>query len=136
VVPTQCPEPAPEKVRDGIAQFDPQALARLNRWGGEQLVREMTALFRAEVPVRLHAAREAVSTGQSADLYRAAHSLKSSCAQLGAVRMTALTERVETLSAQGTLDGIDALLDRLDEEFASVTAWLESGLDSATEVEP
>ena len=107
---------------DDIPLVDPQAFARLNRWGGPGLIHEMTALFRAEVPARLMAAREATRDRQCEGAERAAHSLKSSCAQLGAVRMRALAEQAEVLSGQGTLDPVGPLLDRLEEEFVS---WLD-----------
>jgi histidine phosphotransfer protein HptB len=110
---------------DDIPQADPQALARLHRWGGDKLPRDMAALFRTEVPARLRAAREATSQGNCDGAERAAHSLKSTCAQLGAVRMRALADKVEILSAQGHLDPLSALLDRLEQEFVSFTHWLD-----------
>ena len=106
-----------------IPRADPLALARLNRWGGDKLVAEMGALFRREVPTRIGAARRAVHEGHCEAAERAAHSLKSSCAQLGALRMRALAEQVEILSSQRTLGPVTALLDRLEGEF---TAWLDS----------
>ena len=111
---------------EDIPRADPHALARLNRWGGDKLVREIAALFRTEVPVRLVAAWEAVNAGHCAGAEQAAHSLKSSCAQVGAQRMRALAEEVEILSAQGTLAPVSALLDLLNQEFDSFTEWLDA----------
>ena len=122
-------------ILDNIPRTDPQALARLNRWGGDKLIREMTALFRTEVPTRLLAAREAVRDGQCVAAERAAHSLKSSCAQLGAARMRALSERVEVLSAAGTLGSVGALLDLLEQEFADFKEWLDRSANGVPEVE-
>ena len=106
-----------------IPRADPLALARLNRWGGDKLVSEMRALFHREVPTRIRAARGAVREGSCDAAERAAHSLKSSCAQLGALRMRALAEEIEVLSSQRSLGPVTALLDRLEDEF---TAWLDS----------
>lgn len=122
-------------ILDNIPRTDPQALARLNRWGGDKLIREMTALFRTEVPTRLLAAREAVREGQCVAAEQAAHSLKSSCAQLGAARMRALSERVEVLSAAGTLGAVGALLDLLEQEFADFKEWLDRSANGVPEVE-
>ena len=108
-----------------IPRTDPQALARLNRWGGDELIRDLAALFRTEVAARLLAAREATRQGNCDGAERAAHSLKSSCAHLGAARMQALAEEVERLSVQGTLDGVGTLLDLLDREFVSFKEWLD-----------
>ena len=122
-------------ITNDIPLSDPQAFARLNRWGGEKLIREMTALFRTEVPARLVAAREAVKAGECVTAERAAHSLKSSCAQLGAPRMRALSEQVEILSAQGTLQPVSALLDLLDQEFANFKEWLDAATIDVSEAE-
>ena len=104
---------------------DPQALARLHRWGGAKLIQEMAALFRSEAPTRLLIARQATCRGDVDAVERAAHSLKSTCAQLGATRMHALAHQAEMLSAQGRLDDIGALLDHLERELVAFQEWLD-----------
>ena len=104
---------------------DLQAIARLHKWGGEALVREITAIFLREAPKRLLAARQAASVGECVATERAAHSLKSSSAQLGAPRMQHISERIEILAAQGQLDPVSSLIDALETEFARFVAWMD-----------
>ena len=120
---------------DDIPRGDLQALARLNRWGGEKLIQQMAALFRTEVPTRLLAIRGAVKAGDCVAAEKAAHSLKSSCAQLGAARMRVLAEGVEVLAAAGTLDTVSATVDVMEQEFAGFTDWLDETANAAPEVE-
>jgi two-component system sensor histidine kinase/response regulator len=115
---------------------DPRALVRLHRWGGEKLVREMVALFNSHVPVRLIAARQAAVQGDGPSAAREAHSLKSSCAQLGAVRMRAICEQVERLAADGNLDATPSLVDTLDIEFATFRTWLDRATHDLAELNP
>lgn len=103
---------------------DREALARLERFGGAKLLGEMVTLFLAGAPQRIGSAREAVQRGDAAAAELALHSLKSSAAQLGAVRLQQLSERGERAARAGTLDEVDALLPHLDEEFGHVRTWL------------
>ena len=113
--------------RDGfdVSTGDLEAISRLRKWGGEKLVHEMAILFKREAPKRIRAAHQAARNGHCLASERAAHSLKSSSAQLGAVRMHATCEQMEHLAAGGHLDQIPALLHRLEHEFESFTAWLD-----------
>jgi HPt (histidine-containing phosphotransfer) domain-containing protein len=104
---------------------DPRALARLRKWGGDRLILEMAALFMTEVPARMQAAARAASRGERIEAQRAAHSLKSSCAQLGAARMRAICEQLESVAGQENPQSIVSLIHMLEDEFASFTAWLD-----------
>jgi HPt (histidine-containing phosphotransfer) domain-containing protein len=106
-----------------IGAFD--VIARVHSWGGEQLVAELTAIFREEVPRRMQFARAATRSGEASALEHAAHSLKSSCGQLGAARMHAICDEVETRAATGSIEGAAALLDLLEHEFVTFNNWLD-----------
>jgi HPt (histidine-containing phosphotransfer) domain-containing protein len=120
-------EAAPRHASPG----DSQALARIRMWGGERLVRDLTELFLAQVPQRVAAAREGIRTGNAAEVERAAHSLKSSCGQLGAVAMQGICTRIEGLAAQGALPPIPEMLDELESEFARYLDWLSTATQGA-----
>ena len=110
-----------------LPALDPEALDRLKRFGGGKLLREMIALFLVAAPERLAAASAGVETGNTSEMEMALHSLKSSSAQLGALRMQRLSERGELLARSGSSDVIDpvrALVKDLEEEFVHVRAWL------------
>ena len=87
---------------------DVQALARLQKWGGEALVREVTAIFLTDAPKRLLAARQAASVADCVETGRAAHSLKSSSAHVGAPRMCQISEEIELLAHRCAGDRVPA----------------------------
>jgi two-component system, sensor histidine kinase and response regulator len=103
---------------------DPAALDRLKRFGGDKLLREMIALFLVAAPERLESARRAGAAADPGGVEQALHSLKSSSAQLGAMRMQRLSEQGEHRARGGSVDGLGTLLAELDDEHARVRQWL------------
>ena len=57
------------------------------------------------------------------------HSLKSSAAQLGALRMQRLSSQGEQLAKSGDLMIVGLLVQDLDEELVRVTEWLSGYTD-------
>jgi HPt (histidine-containing phosphotransfer) domain-containing protein len=111
---------------------DPSALDRLKRFGGAKLLGEMIALFLVAVPERIEAARAAGVRGDLEAAERALHSLKSSAAQLGAMRMQRLSEQGENRARAGSLDGLAALTQELEQELVRVRDWLTEARDPGT----
>ncbi|HEX6640011.1 MAG TPA: Hpt domain-containing protein [Thermoanaerobaculia bacterium] len=107
-------------------ETDPEALERLRRFGGAKLLREMIALFLEAMPQRLAAARSGLSRGDAHVVEHELHALKSSAAQLGALRMNRLSVEGERLAKAGALDAAPDILDALDAEMPRVREWLES----------
>jgi HPt (histidine-containing phosphotransfer) domain-containing protein len=107
-----------------IHDTDPEALERLRRFGGSRLVVDMITLFLEAVPQRLAAARRGLAGGNAGIVEHELHALKSSSAQLGAVRMNRLSMEGEQLARAGTLDETGAILDALDAEHLRVERWL------------
>lgn len=105
---------------------DPAALDRLKRFGGDKLLGEMITLFLAAAPERIAAARTGTQGGDAPATELALHSLKSSSAQLGAMRMQRICEQGEQLARVGDLAIIGSLVQELEEEFVRVNAWLTS----------
>jgi two-component system sensor histidine kinase RpfC len=103
---------------------EPEALARLERFGGRTLLNEMIALFLRSAPDRLSAAAAGVSDGDAAATENALHALKSSSAQLGAVRLSRLCDEGEAIARTGRLSSLGELLDASRRELESVEAWL------------
>jgi two-component system sensor histidine kinase/response regulator len=117
---------------DEPLSLDQSALDRLDRFGGGKLLREMIALFLAATPERLAAARAGVEAGDAPAAEMALHSLKSSSAQLGAMRMQRLCEQGESLARTGTLDIVGLLVHDLEVEFLQVQRRLTSARDGGT----
>jgi HPt (histidine-containing phosphotransfer) domain-containing protein len=112
--------------------YDPDALERLRRFGGPKLLADMITLFLEALPQRLTAAREGARRGEAPTVEHALHALKSSSAQLGALRMHRLSVEGEQLAKAGTLDGVSRILDDLDDERTRVTSWLDSARAEAS----
>ncbi|MEO7457847.1 MAG: Hpt domain-containing protein [Gemmatimonadaceae bacterium] len=104
---------------------DNASLDRLKRFGGGKLLGEMIALFLASAPERLAAAHAGFVSQDARAVEMALHSLKSSSAQLGALRMQRICEHGEGLAKAGTLTEVSSLLQLLNEEFPRVQEWLE-----------
>lgn len=107
-----------------LPDTDAAALERLKRFGGGKLLREMIALFLAAAPERIDAARGAGARGDASAVEAALHSLKSSSAQLGAMRMQRLSQQGEQRAHEGSIDDLSRLVAELDREFALVRTWL------------
>ena len=104
---------------------DNASLDRLRKFGGGKLLNDMIALFLVAAPERLEASRNGLASNDAPAVEMALHSLKSSSAQLGALRMQKICERGEALARAGTLDEVRPLMAQLDEEFPRVQYWLE-----------
>ena len=109
-----------------LPETDPEALERLRRFGGAKLLADMISLFLEAMPQRLVAARSALDRGDAPAVEHELHALKSSSAQLGALRMYRLSEEGERLAKGGTLDAASGILTQLDTEMPRVHAWLTS----------
>jgi HPt (histidine-containing phosphotransfer) domain-containing protein len=108
------------------ACIDDRALDRLRRQGGPVLVREIVKIFLEDAPQRLRDGRAGAKAGNLDATCRAAHSLKSTAAALGAVELKAVSERIEQLAADNQGAAVDALLDRWEASFAAAERRLSA----------
>ena len=108
-----------------LPSTDVAYLDRLRRFGGGKLLSEMIALFLAAAPERIAAARAGLVGGDAKATEMALHSLKSSSAQLGAMKMQRLSEAGERIAHGGSLDGIESIVKDLESEFPRIQQWLE-----------
>ena len=109
---------------------DRSALERLARFGGPTLVQQMIALFLEEAPRRIARARDALDGGDWPTVQQVAHSLKSSCAQMGALAMRDLSRQIESSTDR---DAAAGWLAQLPAELDRYVAWLgeATGADGA-----
>lgn len=103
---------------------DPEALRRLERFGGQKLLHEMIALFLENAPARLLAASSATSSGDVIAAENALHSLKSSAAQLGALQLSRFCEQGESIARSGSLEGVSEVIQASRAELERVQRWL------------
>jgi two-component system, sensor histidine kinase and response regulator len=111
---------------DDLPATDASALERLKRFGGQKLLGNMAALFLLSAPDRIATARTGLSLNEASVIEQALHALKSSSAQLGALRMQRMCEDGERLAKRGEISGMAELLLQLDAEFHHVRDWLEA----------
>lgn len=101
------------------------ALARLVRLGGDKFLREMIDLFLGYVPQRVEDACAGQKTGDIEAMRRAAHAIKSSAANLGAVRLQKVAEQLEILGMDKQGDAMGALVPELVKAFTLAQGRLE-----------
>ena len=106
--------------------LDDAALDRLRDWGGEKLLREIVRLFLANSPVRMDQIRTGLAKGDPSEVERGAHSLKSTAANIGASRVSALSSEFESIASAGRLDGLRDRFPELEEDYAAACGALEA----------
>jgi HPt (histidine-containing phosphotransfer) domain-containing protein len=114
---------------DASPALDPDALARLRRFGGDKLLHEMIGLYLDAAPERIASARSACQTGDVMAAELALHSLKSSSAQLGAARLSRLSDRGEIIARTGALEGLREIVGEMEDELVRVQSWLSGVRD-------
>jgi CheY-like chemotaxis protein len=134
--------PAPERatttmetggtpMNDVKSVLDRTVIATLRELGGEDdpgLFTELVNMFLADTPERLQAMIEALDKRDPTALERAAHALKSSSANLGALGLSGLFREIEAAGREKDLARAASLVERTRPEFERVEAALRSEL--------
>jgi len=94
---------------------------------GMEILRKVVDLYLASTPMLLQTMREAESGGDAEKLKVAAHSFKSSSANLGALRLADVCTELEALGRGGTTQGALSLLLQVEEEYRLVRDALRGG---------
>ncbi len=81
---------------------------------------EVVEAFLGDSPPRLDTLRAGLASGDAESIGRAAHSLKGSSGNFGAMRMQALCADIERLSRAGDLEPLGPLVAQLDVEYGRV----------------
>ena len=94
--------------------LDPAAVVRLQRLGGDKLLREMIRLFLENSLERLAQIDSGLAEGGELDqTRRGAHSLKSSAANVGALRVSRTASELEAAADAGDRDAARSLRSEL-----------------------
>ena len=104
---------------------DLEALRRLRKAGGVDLVKKMIALFLENLPVRVHVAIAGTRGENWAEVERAGHSLKSSAGYLGLGELAERAKALEELAAQGRKSDIEPLLRELSDAVPALRFSLQ-----------
>jgi HPt (histidine-containing phosphotransfer) domain-containing protein len=109
-------------------------LARvLDRVGGDQdLLKEIAEIFLEEYPGLLQEIREAVKSGDSQRLERAAHSLKGSVSNFGVQPATQAALQLEQLGRRGQVKGSAEALTVLERQLRLLDSALNELIASVS----
>jgi CheY-like chemotaxis protein len=97
--------------------LEDDALKNLRDLGGDDFLDEVIDAFLADAPELVATLRRALDEGSSEELRRAAHTLKSNGATLGATDFAEFCRTLEARAKAGELDGAAELVDRIEQEY-------------------
>jgi PAS domain S-box-containing protein len=106
--------------------LDDGALKNLRDLGGDEFLSEVIDAFLADAPELVATLRRALDEGSSEELRRAAHTLKSNGATLGAAEFAELCRTLEMRAKAGELDGAAELMDRVEQAYGALRDALEA----------
>jgi HPt (histidine-containing phosphotransfer) domain-containing protein len=97
----------------------------INEFGEEFLV-ELIEVYLEDTPKRLVELRRALETGDTPALTREAHTIKSSSANLGAMKISEIAKELENAGRVGATKQLAESVVRTEAEFELVRAALEA----------
>jgi PAS domain S-box-containing protein len=101
----------------GYVSLDDGALGNLRDLGGDEFLDEVIDAFLADAPELVATLRRSLDSGNSEELRRAAHTLKSNGATLGAEQFAELCRTLEMRAKAGELGGAAELVDQVEAEY-------------------
>jgi HPt (histidine-containing phosphotransfer) domain-containing protein len=107
--------------------IDPQAIENLRALtpgDNDEFLREIVGIFLEDTPQRIAELDQSLAGNDPLRFTRAAHSVKGSSSNLGAMALRAVAERLEQQSKQSGLVGLEPMLAELKSEFARAAAAL------------
>ena len=111
-----------------------QALAELEQNESSDLLEELVDAYLSSSTQLSAQLRDSIAAGDAKSMSVAAHTLKSSSAQIGAMRLSALSKQIESLGRAGSIDGARDLLGELSTELESVHEELAAARFGARDV--
>jgi CheY-like chemotaxis protein/HPt (histidine-containing phosphotransfer) domain-containing protein len=112
--------------RPSEVSLDGEALQNLRDLGGVEFLSEVVDLFLADAPALITSLRTSLERRDTEELRRAAHTLKCNGATLGAMAFATLCRTVEQHAKDGRLEGVSALVDRIEHEYRTLQESLAS----------
>jgi len=108
--------------------LDMRILDDLRELGGADdpaLITELIDIFLADAPLRLQEISRGLSRGDLVVVERAAHTLKSSSANIGAIGLSRICREMEELARERKLERIPSLFARSEDVMNAVQSALE-----------
>jgi|CZKI01.1.fsa_nt_gi HPt (histidine-containing phosphotransfer) domain-containing protein len=107
--------------------IDPEAIATLNELNPDDngaFLREIIGIYIEDTPRRLQDLKSSLASGDVALFTRTAHTIKGSSANVGAIALAGVADRLELLSRKEGLGGVAALVASCENEFGRAQAEL------------
>ncbi len=105
------------------------SLRELQDEGDPDIIAEVGGLFLKHSPDKVNAILQSVQSNDAKGLQLAAHSLKSSSAYIGAMRLSAMAKELEMMGRSSSLQGATELAQKLKAEFSLVMTALEKEIN-------
>jgi signal transduction histidine kinase/CheY-like chemotaxis protein len=126
----EAPLTTSDAVQDQTSPINPAVLdgiRTIDNNGGKGLLGKVLSLYLSDSPKLVEGILFAVEKGDGESLLRAAHTLKSSSANVGATNLPELCRKLEEMARAGEIPASgDPLLGRLEEEYRSVREALST----------
>jgi PAS domain S-box-containing protein len=115
---------APPSMPGAIDRSAFEGVAAFRGPNGPALLKKVVGKFQESGPSLTKVVCDTAGEGDIEALWRAAHSLKSGAAAVGATRLSQRCAKIEALGRAGDLDGLKPLLEGLEHELADALAGL------------
>jgi HPt (histidine-containing phosphotransfer) domain-containing protein len=100
-------------------------LRALQREGHRGLIQGLLASLAEEVPPLLREIADAVAAGDASRLARAAHAVKGTAANLGALDLLEVCAKLEQCGRQAELDQLAGLVEAVQQHYADLRQAME-----------
>ncbi len=108
--------------------IDPQAienLRALNPDDNDEFLREIVNIYLEDTPLRIKELEDSLAAKDAGKFTRAAHSVKGSSSNLGAVAVRNVAEKIEHDSRSKGFEGAESLIAQLKHDYARAEAELK-----------
>ena len=110
----------------------PTLAGLLDSLGGDvDFLKELVDAYLDSTPGLFAAMRQAATAGDAVGLQRAAHTLKTGSANMGALGLAALCKQLEDMGRSGALDGAEARIDTAAAAYDDVAAALHDRVQAS-----
>jgi HPt (histidine-containing phosphotransfer) domain-containing protein len=124
---------AREDICEAIDRSVLAGLRDLQVKGDPDIIVEVGDLFIKHSPSKISAILQAAESGDAKGLQIAAHSLKSSSAYIGAMRLSALSKELEQMGRSNAMNGVKEKARMLEAEYKRVMTALKTEIELANE---
>jgi HPt (histidine-containing phosphotransfer) domain-containing protein len=112
------------------------SLRELQEEGEPDIVAEIGGIFLKHSPEKIDAIEKAAENGDAKGLQIAAHSLKSSSAYVGAMRLSTMSKELEQMGRSQEMEGSKEKARLLKEEYLRAQALLKTEIESGSTKAP